>query len=371
MPYQKLFKIAAMLLILFLSAVILKFGKPFLVPLTFAALLAMLMHPVCVWFQQKGVNKALSTVFCLLLLISFFAVLFSFVTWQVSDLTKDASDVESRIIQMYEEIQIYIRDTFGVSMSKQKEVVEEQQKSVSGSLSGLITGIVGGLGGLLTNIIIIIVYIFLFLYYRSHIKRFIIRVVPDRDESRAEQIVNRSQGVAQKYLTGLFYMIVILWIMYGIGFSIVGVKNAIFFAILCGVLEIIPFVGNVIGTSITVIMVLIQGGGVTMVLGVLGVYGFIQFVQTYLLEPLVVGAEVNINPLATIIGLIAGEFIWGFPGMVVAIPLMGIVKIICDHIEPLRPFGELIGEEKKKESKGFKKKMEGMAINVKQWFVGK
>ena len=92
-----------------------------------------------------------------------------------------------------------------------------------------------------------------------------------------------------------------------------------------------------------------------MVIGVLITYAVVQFFQTYILEPLVVGAEVNINPLFTILVLVAGELVWGIPGMVLAIPLLGIVKIICDHIEPLKPYGFLIGQEKKKKKTLFSK----------------
>jgi predicted PurR-regulated permease PerM len=92
----------------------------------------------------------------------------------------------------------------------------------------------------------------------------------------------------------------------------------------------------------------------------------VQFIQTYVLEPLVVGAEVNINPLFTIMGLVAGEVLWGIPGLVLAIPLLGIAKIVCDHVEPLKPYGDLIGQEKKES--GLKKKTKAFFANVKQKF---
>ena len=151
-------------------------------------------------------------------------------------------------------------------------------------------------------------------------------------------------------------MIVCLWIMYSIGFSIVGVKYAVLFAIICGLLEIIPFIGNLTGTLLAILMVVIQGGGTGMVLGVVVTYLIVQFLQTYLLEPLVVGAEVNINPLFTIIILVLGELVWGIPGMVLAIPLLGIVKIICDHIPSLKPYGYLIGSDRKKKKILLKRK---------------
>ena len=158
------------------------------------------------------------------------------------------------------------------------------------------------------------VYLFLFLYFRSRIKNFILKLVPLNEEGNARKVIHQSAQVSQKYLGGLASMIVVLWILYGIGFSLVGVENAIFFAILCGILEIVPFVGNLTGTSITVFAVLAQGGGGEKVLWVVLVYMVVQFVQTYLLEPLVVGDQVNINPLFTIMVLVAGELIWGIAG---------------------------------------------------------
>jgi predicted PurR-regulated permease PerM len=143
--------------------------------------------------------------------------------------------------------------------------------------------------------------------------------------------------------------------MYGIGFTIVGVKNALFFAILCGLLEIIPFIGNLTGTAFTLGMALIQGGSSNMIIGILVVYATVQFVQTYLVEPLIVGAQVSLNAMATIISLVAGELLWGIPGLILAIPLMGIVKIICDHVPGLQPFALLIGDDEKKDSRWPKK----------------
>jgi len=122
-------------------------------------------------------------------------------------------------------------------------------------------------------------------------------------------------------------------------------------------LEIIPFVGNLTGTLITVTMGLVQGGDIRLILGILITYGFVQFIQTYLLEPLVVGREVNINPLFTIIGIVAGEAVWGIPGMILAIPIIGITKIVCDHFEPLKPYGFLLGQERKTRKTDYLKKI--------------
>jgi predicted PurR-regulated permease PerM len=140
--------------------------------------------------------------------------------------------------------------------------------------------------------------------------------------------------------------------MYGIGFSIAGVKNALFFAVLCGILELVPFAGNITGTSITVLMALAQSSDSRVVIGVIITYGCVQLIQTYLLEPLVVGDRLNINPLFTILIIVVGEAVWGIAGMILAVPLLGIFKIVCDNTGPLKDLGFLIGPPKEKKAEG-------------------
>lgn len=287
------------------------------------------------------------------------------ISWQISDLSKDFTGMEEKITSGINKLKQTLSNTFGVPPQKQEEIIKKQQESGSSGTGKIVTGLMSSMTGLLVDTILVLVYTFLLMFFRRHIKQFILKLVPPEEKAKTTRIIYASAEVAKQYVSGLAMMIVILWIMYGIGFSIVGVKNALFFAMLCGLLEIIPFVGNIAGTAITLLMVLTQDGGSTMILGVLITYGLVQFIQTYIIEPLVVGSEVNINPLFTIIAIVLGETIWGIPGLILAIPLLGIFKIICDNVEPLKPYGFLIGEEKKKEGS------EGLKTKIKAWLSNK
>jgi len=365
MQNQKLYKAVAVFSLLVLIVVVLVYAKSFLVPLTFAALLSMLLLPVTKWLHKKGIHKAISTLLSVLLLVGFFALVISYISWQLHDIAGDASKLEQQVAEKYLQVRQYISERFGISAEEQKKMIEDQQTASATNTGSMVTGFLAGLGSFLANTLLVVVYVFLFIYFRSRIKGFIVRLVKTEDESMAFSIVNNAQKVSMNYLSGLFIMIVCLWIMYGIGFMVVGVKHAIFFAILCGLLEIVPFIGNLTGTVLTIAMSLVEGGDMNMVIGILIVYGLVQFIQTYLLEPLVVGSEVNLNPLFTIIGLIAGETLWGIPGMVLAIPLMGMAKIVFDHIEPLRPYGYLIGEDKREVNNGIKEKFKMFGEKIK------
>lgn len=348
------------LLFVFLLAIILYYGKPFFVPLTIAGLLSMLFLPLSVKMEKRGANKAVSVVVCILLVVLFFGGIVALLAWQVSDISQNASQIEQSIGQKVQQIKEYVSSSMGISHQKQQEMMQKQQQSSSGKLSSMLSMILTSVGTFLTNFFLVLIYIFLFLYFRTHLKQSVLKMFSKTKQKEAEKAIGEARQVAQKYVVGLMLMIVGLWILYSIGFAIAGVKNFFFFAILCGLLEIIPFVGNLAGNALTIIVSLAQGGSMNVVLGILITYALVQFIQSYILEPLVVGSEVNINPVFTIIGIIAGEFIWGIPGMILAVPLLGMIKIIADHVEALKPVGFLIGEEKKSNS--------SMIDKVKRWF---
>ncbi len=248
---------------------------------------------------------------------------------------------------MIDRLQQYLHDKLGLTSSGQKELMGSPQPVGTGGIGKTVTVIMGGLINTIINLVLIVVYMIMLLCQRHRFKEFILQLVPADTQSQTKMILIRSIRVVQHYLFGLGIVIACLWVMYGIGFSILGIKNAIFFAILCGLLEIIPFVGNLTGSTLTSIMALSQGGGLGMVMGVLGTYALIQFIQFYIISPMVMRAQLNINPLFTIFILIAGELIWGIPGMILAIPLLGIAKILFDNIKVLQPLGFLIGREKR------------------------
>jgi predicted PurR-regulated permease PerM len=305
----------------------------------------MLFVPLSRWLERKNIGRALASILCVLVLLLSIACIVALLSWQASDISNDLSQISERLTKIAEEIRQFIARNVGVSAEKQKEWMDKQSSSGSAGSMGMAGTILSSVMGVMVNAILVLVYLFLLICMRSHLKKFILMLVPSGETKETEQIIKDGGKVAQRYISGLSMMIVMLWIMYGIGFSISGVENALFFAVLCGLLEIIPFIGNLTGTALTVLMVISQGGDDLMIISVLGTYIVVQFIQTYILEPLVVGSEVNINPLFTILVIVLMEIVWGIAGMILAIPMLGIIKIICDHVKPLKPYGFLMGQE--------------------------
>jgi predicted PurR-regulated permease PerM len=325
---------------------ILIFAKGFLMPLVIGGILATLFLPFCNLMEQIGLSRILAIFISLLVLLIIFGAIIAMLTWKISELFNDFELLKTQTIKAFDQIQDYLFKHLGISLEKQSQIFKNEQPS----LTGLMQMTVGSLKYILTNMVLILAYFFFLLYSRMHIKQFFLKLTKDKQHSEMEQILKSTTQVSQQYLLGLSKMIVCLWILYSIGFSIIGVKNAVFFAILCGLLEIIPFIGNITGTTITVLIAALHGGSTTLILGIVITYGIVQFIQGWILEPLILGPQVKINPLFTIIALILGDWIWGIPGILLAIPIMAMLKIVCDHIEPLKPYGFLIGDLEKNKS---------------------
>ncbi|AEI51787.1 AI-2E family transporter [Runella slithyformis] len=353
MHTSSLSKTLQILLLIFLVFAGLYIAKPFLVPLVLAGIIAMLLLPLNRWMEKKRIGRGLAAFFSILMIVLMIAGIFTLLAWQIAGFTEDMSQMQKYMTELEKQLQEMLSSHFGISAQKQQELIKQQQSSGAGGAGKVVMSVMSSASDVLVNTVLVLVYIFLTLYLRSHLKEFVLKLVAGPQKVKAKQIITDASKVAQQYLSGLAMMIGMLWVMYGIGFSIVGVKNALFFAVLCGLLEIVPFVGNLTGNVLTIIGALSQGGDSTMVIGIILTYGMVQFLQTYILEPLVVGSQVKINPLFTIMAIVAGELVWGVAGMVLAIPLIGITKVIFDAVEPLHPYGFLMGEEKKKGESSF------------------
>ena len=335
------------LFLLFLVIAGVYYAKEFLMPLTIGGILATLFLPFSQWLERKKVPKVIAVFLCLLSVLLIITLIFSLLGWKVSELASDFSTIKQKATASFAKLQQYIFNNLGISVKEQTKLLNSETRSYT----TMMQKVIGSVSTILGDLFLVLVYFIFLLYYRSHLKKFLLKLSEPSKRGEMEKIVDSCANVSQQYLVGLFKMIVCLWIMYGIGFSIVGVKNAIFFAILCGMLEIIPFVGNITGTTLAVFVTALEGGNSSTIIGIIITYGIVQFIQGWVLEPFILGSQVKINPLFTILALILGELLWGIPGIILAIPITAIIKIICDNIESLKPYGFLIGEieERKKE----------------------
>ncbi|MFD1768796.1 AI-2E family transporter [Sphingobacterium suaedae] len=336
------------LLFFVLLFVLLYYGRVFLIPVVTSALLAMLLVPVCrrleTWGWKRG-WAACSVVLCMLLLIV--GVLYVLVN-ELIGLGRDIHVIAERLRGMLDQAHAFVSEQFQVSKGQQKEYLHGQITNWANTAGKLFGDLVFSFVGTLGNLLVVTVYTILMLIYRGRMKRFILDVVSryagEPEVEQTKVIVEKITLVASRYVGGIFLVVLILSVLYFIGLTIIGVENALFFAILAALINIIPYIGSVAGGAIVVLYTLITGDTLTLPLVVAVFFAGIQQLDSYVLTPKITGGKVRLGPLFTIMALLLGGMLWGVAGMVLFIPILGICKVAFDHVEPLKPYGYLIGD---------------------------
>jgi predicted PurR-regulated permease PerM len=340
-----LIKYTLLLLFAFLFFQGLFLARQFLIPFSLAALMAMLMLPVCKKLEKWKFNRGIAIGFCILIILLILAGLVFLFSLQIASFAQDIPSLQGQMNKKLNNVQHFVEDKFGVSPEKQIDYLEQQASTFLESTGRYMSGFVSTTTGMLATIGIIVIYIFFFMYYRNKFQRFFLMITPAERHETVGRITKQISQVTQQYLTGVLTVVVILAIMNSIGLLIIGIKQAIFFGVLAGILNIIPYIGVLIGSLFPIVVALLTKDGFGAAIAVACVFAFNQFLENNFLTPNIVGGKVKVNPLATIIALLIGGYLWGVAGMILFIPFLGIAKIIFDNIESLQPYGYLIGEE--------------------------
>lgn len=335
---------SSILLAVILTSIVLYFARPIFMPLALAGILALVFMRPSGWFERRGVPRLVTAILSGVIFAGLVAGVVLLINWYIHRFAMDLPQLEEKVSGALNDARRFLKSQWGLRVPGGRSGVPLINWAAAGKMT---TSVLGVVIAVLIHLILIVVYMIMLLTMRSHIHRFFLKLVREPNKPRIELVMRRSVKVAQEYIYGMMIIILYLWICYSIAFSTIGVRYAVFFAILCGTLEIIPFVGNITGSTLTCIMALSQGGGIHMVIAIIGSYCIIQFTQFYIVSPLVMREQVNLSPLFTIVCLIAGELLWGIPGMILAIPCLAIFKIACDEVEFLQAFGFLLGRSGK------------------------
>jgi predicted PurR-regulated permease PerM len=163
-------------------------------------------------------------------------------------------------------------------------------------------------------------------------------------ETHVKEIVSQIKTVIQRYLVGLIIEAGMMAVMNTAALLILGIEYALVLGILAAVLNVIPYIGGIIAVALPMIVALVTKPSPWYVFYIMIAYYVIQLIDNNYIVPYIVAAKVKINALFSVIIVLVGNALWGVPGMFLSMPLLAIVKLICDHIDPLKPWGFLLGD---------------------------
>lgn len=335
-------KIAYTIIILIGLGYLVNIGKGILAPLLMAMLFAILLRPVASFFNEKlRFPNALACLVSVLLFALFIAGVFYFISSQIVSMADDWDKIEKNMTLHYQHAQSFLTETFNISKGEQRHFLEDAQKSSKAVLGSTLLNVTD----VLFSMLIIPIYMFLILLYRTHFATFLCHLFDAKHHATLKDIISTVKVSVQSYILGLLFEMLIVSTLTWLGLWIIGVKYALLLGVITGILNLVPYVGIFAAGLITIVASLSGSSDMSIALGIIIVNLIVQFVDNNLLVPLVVSSKVEINSLATIVGIIIAGTIAGVAGMFLAIPLMAIAKVVFDRVDALKPWGYFLGDD--------------------------
>ncbi len=341
-----LLKIAASLIIAVVTILLLVYAREILIPFTISIFFTFLLLPVSRWLHSIRIPMAISILMSIFLMMIILGSLVYFFYVQILYFKDDLPELNAKLTAKILQLQQFIRDEFNISEKSQNLWLQEKARSAEGNSEKLLVNVFAFTGSFLANLALIPVYIFFLTLFKEKYKAFILMISPPGNHTNILGIIKQITRVSQKYLKGMLIDVAILSVLNSAGFLLLGIKHAILFGVLASILNIIPYVGVLIGSLLPITMALVTMDSIMYAVGVAAVCTAVQFIDNNIINPYVVGSSVSINPLTATLVLVAGALIWGVAGMILSIPLMGMIKVVCDNVPRLKPVGFLIGEER-------------------------
>jgi predicted PurR-regulated permease PerM len=327
------FRIATWLVILVFGTIILIYAKNFLLPIIIASLLSLLLYPVYHKLLSWKIPNALAVIITLLLVTIILVGVIALVSIQLSSLVSDLSGLSGKINDKFNHLEQFVTSHFQSEGSGLPTWILDIKTKMLSSIGDFVSGTISETTGVMSSVVLIIVYVFCFLLYNAAFKNFAFALLETEIQTTATTLINSIQKLVQNYLVGLITVIFIIGILNLIGLLIIGIDHAIFFAFFAATLTIIPYVGITMGAIITAFYALLTKDSVWPAVEVASVMFLVQFLESNLITPRIVGSKVSVNPFVAILVLLIGGEIWGIPGMILAVPLTAILKVLL-HVNP-------------------------------------
>jgi predicted PurR-regulated permease PerM len=314
-------------------------------PLLAAAIVAILIKPLETKIAKSGAPRVLSTTLAVFLFFLIIFILIDFFTTQLSYIIAEPHLLENLLLKI-NQLEKWISRWFDLSRYDQFKFSSDSVNSFIKNIAQYFPSALMSTASYISMVLLFFLSLFFFVYYHAFFKIFIYKLFRKSKHSRIKKNINKINEAVQNYIVGLFIIIVIVSVLNSTGLLLVGINHAIFFGILGSILTIIPYIGILIGALIPAIYALLTTHSLWYPLATILVFSFVQALEGNFITPIILGRKENINPYIAILGLFIGGMLLGAVGMILAIPLLGIIKIICDDISALKPVGFVMGNPK-------------------------
>ncbi len=335
---------------LFFMGWIIVLANGILSPILMAFFISIMLIPVYRFFRKYRFPEMLAISASLLVLIIIGGLLIWFFSYQLTLLVQDFPVIQRNVMNHLSALSTWVSEHSPFSTAEQMEFIQTRSSSILNYAGNFLSGAALSVTSIFIFVGLVPIYIFLLLFYRNLLLRFVFLWFPVKMHNRVGDVLHEMQVIIKSYLFGLLIQVSYMTVLLGGLLMIIGIKHALLIGIIFAFLNLIPYVGALIGNIIGVLLTLASSTELWPIFAVLGTIGIVQFIDNNILMPRIVGSKVKINALATIVGVLVGGEIAGIAGMFLSLPIIAILKIIFDRSLNFKQWGVLFGDERPDQS---------------------
>lgn len=329
-------------------------------PLFIGFLLAWLLNPMVQKLQKRGINRTISVIISYLVLVVGIYLIFAFT---IPSLGTQISDILAAVPNIVEDVKGWIDNIFlklsnlslqnldnikSTFMLKINTFAQDIEKGLPSTAMNIVSALASGIGKILLSLILG----FYILFDYDKFKDNFIKLFPKKYREEVKVLASRLSESLFSFVNGTLWLSLLLFVVSIIGFSLIGLNAPVLISFICVVTNLIPYIGPYMGAAVAGAI----GFAESPLIGTLTLI-FILVVQTIdgnLLQPLIMSKKMNLSPITIIISLIVFEYFFGIIGMVIATPVVAILKVIYEFFDEKFGFFEYADEpeiKRKKENK--------------------
>ncbi len=318
---------------------ILYIGSSLFLPLIVAAFMALLLDKPTQKMKQWGVPKWLAITLSIIIMVVVFSLLSWLIVSQINIILDDWPNIKEKATEKLNSFSEFANQ----SLNWDYEDYIENNKRLVDRMESVAGFFISSFMNLMSQLLIIFIYIILLLMQRNMFIKFFKKL--SSNKAAMSSLLSDAAHVVNRYFIGKSKIMMFLFVIYYIGFLLGSVRYALFLALFAALFSIIPYIGNIIGGGIAVILSYLYVGA-TPALIVIGVISATQLLENYILTPWIIGDEISLNPLITIFSILLFTLLWGTVGAIIALPIVGVLKVFFEHTKGMEAFAYLLNNRK-------------------------
>ena len=341
--------------------------KQIIMPLLMAFFASLVLLPVYRFLKRKKIPESIAIFLSILLMIVVICLILFFIISQVKPLVNDFDQIKENVLTHINTISTWFSNRTSISTTQQTIFVDSQTRKFMNSAGNFIGRAAGSAGSVLIFFGLLPVYTFLIIFYKDILRKFVFDWFPANTHPKVQDAIHETESIIKNYIVGLLIQFTYMTVLLGGLLLLFGIKHAMLIGVIFAVLNLIPYIGALFGNLIGVLLTLSSSPDLNSVVIVLLVITCVQFLDNNILMPLIVGAKVKVNALASLAGVFIGGSLAGIPGMFLSLPVIAILKIIFEHTDHFKQWSVLFGDERpdKKIALGlFKKNSETKKVMI-------